>query len=80
MSLKITHAAMGWDGSIVCGYSDNKIHTWKTDRLFNREYYKNHSDKYEWPIDPKSGEKLPIRLPESKKKQYWRNLFLISCN
>ena len=59
----ITHCAMGWDGKPCCGYSDGTILVNKgADLILNDEYYKHDPlNDWAWPIDPKTGKKLPVK-------------------
>ena len=64
----IIGATCDWGLRIVCAYSDGTIHNYELDRYFNRQYYQNPTDPLEWPMDPKTGEKLPIVRYDKRRK------------
>ena len=50
---------LGWDGRPTVSTYDGRIFSRKNEDIFNKEYYPT-GEPGEWPIDPKTGEKLPI--------------------
>ena len=58
----IISCALGWSGYLQCKYEDGKILcSKKTDLLLNEQYYRHApNDLNAWPIDPATGEKLPM--------------------
>jgi hypothetical protein len=54
---------MGWAGDVVLSFADGTclFGGHETDMRFYPEYFPN---KCEWPIDPATGEKLPIAADE----------------
>ena len=52
---------LGWDGRPTVSTSDGRIFTRKHEDIFHKEYYPT-GEPGEWPIDPKTGEKLPKLL------------------
>jgi hypothetical protein len=67
---RIDHCALGWGLHPQCGYSNGTIlFNKKADLLLNGEYYKHDPENYDaWPIDPETGEKLPVEPFEKEAK------------
>jgi hypothetical protein len=57
------HCALGWGRLPQVGYSDGTIiYSKKADMVVNREFYLHDPENLNaWPIDPKTGERLPIK-------------------
>lgn len=56
-STKIIGVTLGWDGLPALMREDGTILPRSIERIIYKEYYKKDSD---WPIDPITGEKMPI--------------------
>ena len=68
---------MGWAGDVVLSFSDGKclFGGHKTDMRFYPEYFPNGC---EWPIDPATGEKLPIAIDEPPVRIRWYHRIVIA--
>lgn len=76
---KKLYATMDWHGEVVSCTEDGKILPRLWDLKVNPHLYPNGINT-QWPIDPETGEKLPVWMPKQpKKKNAWRWLKSVLC-
>jgi hypothetical protein len=56
---------LGWDGLPTIVNEDGTIYPRKAELIFHAKYYPDY-EKEKWPIDPETGEKLPIESRNNK--------------